>query len=243
MVDVAHIIPPSPDGPSRRRLPIRPWHGAVAAVLATAVAVGLWAWKPWQSVELPAGACWKVLGPDDLRPLAGPDGKAVEPVPTIRIATPLAPEDPPERRRECVVRWGKYWMLRADVRPATAGPEADRAADSQYDRVVPLDFGPGAVAWGVAPKGNGNPKVRLYVRCEFEIVPKLPTDKAPPYFRVDVDGDHLPGAGAARADQAYGDIALKVAKAAATEYACSNQVQLPAAAPAVPDLSRESSGG
>ncbi|MFE2720816.1 hypothetical protein [Kitasatospora sp. NPDC059327] len=243
MVDFANLPPRSRGGPARRRQPIRPWHGAVAAVLAAAAAVGLRAWQPWRSVELPTTACWNALGREDLRPLAGPDGKALEPVPTVRIATPLAPESPPERRRECVVRWGKYWMLNADVRPATAGPEADRAADARYDRVVPLDFGAGTVAWGVAPKSGGNPKVRLYVRCDFEIVPKQPTEKAPPYFRVDVAGDHLPGADADRAGQAYGNIALKVAQAAATEYACADAVQLPATAPTVPALTGGPSSG
>ncbi|MFJ9949595.1 hypothetical protein [Kitasatospora sp. NPDC091207] len=241
MVDVAHIIPRSPDDPPRRRLPVKPWHGAVAAVVAAAVAGGLWAWKPWQSVELPASACWTVLGPADLRPLAGPDGKAYESRSFARIATPAGPDEALIRSDSCTVHWDKHDLLHVSVRPAYDGVDADRSVAAGRGPLAPLDFGPGAVAWTGNERYSG-PNVRLYVRCDFVTPPGRPADTAP-YFGVKVSGGEVPGASAARTRQAYADIALKIARTAAAEYGCSNQVQLPAEAPTVPDLSKEQAHG
>lgn len=84
-----------------------------------------------------------------------------------------------------------------------------------------------------SPEEHFGPTARLYVRCDFEI--RSDTGQTPPpYFGVRVTGDVIDGTSPGKVRQAYADIALKVARAAATAYECGNRVQLPAAVPGVP---------
>ncbi|MFE7529762.1 hypothetical protein ACFU7Y_29220 [Kitasatospora sp. NPDC057542] len=235
MADVAHIIPPSPDDPPRRRSRVRPWHAAVALAVAAAVGGGLWAWKPWQSVELPQSACWGVLDANDLKPLAGPDGKAVEPRPAREIATPMKPASG-SRDSRCRIMWpGATILLDAEVRPARDRIDADRRNDASGGSATPLDFGPGTTGWVVDSKNvDGNASVRLYVPCDFD-APRDDSDQPPPkYFGVLVSGDVVDGASLGKAHQAYADIALKIGRAAAVAYECRNTVTLTGTAPRVP---------
>ncbi|MEV6978641.1 hypothetical protein [Kitasatospora sp. NPDC093806] len=61
---------------AERRARRRRLLAAVGLPLALAAAVSAWVWKPWQSVELPAAACWSTVTAADLEPLAGDDGTA-----------------------------------------------------------------------------------------------------------------------------------------------------------------------
>ncbi|MFE4519210.1 hypothetical protein ACFRMQ_34090 [Kitasatospora sp. NPDC056783] len=236
MVDVAHIIPPSPDDPPPQRSRIRPWHAAVALAVAAAVGGGLWAWKPWQSVELPQSACWGVLDASDLKPLTGPDGKAFEPRPVREIDTPAKPTSG-SRDTHCLVMWpGATILLDAEVRPARDRIDADRRNDAGDGPVIPLDFGPGTTGWVVTADriAPGNTTVRLYVPCDYD-APRDDSDQPPPkYFGVLVSGDVVDGASPGKAHQAYADIALKIGRAAATAYECRNTVTLTGTAPRVP---------
>ncbi|MFE4977754.1 hypothetical protein ACFRAR_37330 [Kitasatospora sp. NPDC056651] len=235
MVDVAHIIPPSPDDPPPRRSRVRPWHAAVALAVAAAVGGGLWAWKPWQSVELPQSACWGALGANDLKPLTGPDGKAVEPRPAREIATPMKPNSG-SRDSRCLVMWpNAAILLEVDVRPARPPIDAYRTSDESLGSLTPLDFGPGTTGWVVGSKNvDGEASVRLYVPCDFD-APRDDSDQPPPkYFGVLVSGDVVDGASPGKAHQAYADIALKIGRAAATAYECRNTVTLTGTAPRVP---------
>ncbi|MFE4977753.1 hypothetical protein ACFRAR_37325 [Kitasatospora sp. NPDC056651] len=246
MVDVAHIIPRPPDDPPP---PPSRWRRWLAGGLAVAVVAGggLWVWKPWRSVELPRSACWSALSKDDLKPLAGPYGKAFEPVPHARIRTPTEPDEPQVRSTDCHVRWqvdgetGRF-LLMVQVVPAWDGVDADRARDTaEHHAVADLDFGPGAV--GLA-SGDLSHRVRLYVRCDFPVpASDKPDQKAPQYLRVEVGNDPVAGASPAESRQAYADVALKIARVAAAEYQCANEVRLPAAAPAVPELPKEQADG
>lgn len=231
MVDVAHIIPPSPDDPPLRRSRVRPWHAAVALAVVAAVGGGLWAWKPWQSVELPKSACWGVLDANDLKPLAGPDGKATEPTPSRRIATPASGS----RDYRCLVSWPDATiLLDVDVRPARDRIDADRKNDAGSGAVTPLDFGADTTGWITASRiAPGNAAVRLYVPCDYD-APKDDSDQPPPkYIGVLVSGDTVHGASLDKAHQAYADIALKIGRAAATAYECRNTVTLTGTAPRV----------
>ncbi|MFD4657011.1 hypothetical protein ACFWP2_15455 [Kitasatospora sp. NPDC058444] len=195
---------------------------------------GLWAWKPWRSVELPESACWGVLGANDLKRLAGPDGKATEPEPSREIATPAKPVSG-SRESRCRVMWtGAAILLDAEVRPARDRIDADRGNDAGGGSVTPLDFGPGTTGWVVSSKNvDGHASVRLYVPCDYD-APKEDSDQPPPkYLGVLVSGDVVHGASSAEARQAYADIALKVGGAAATAYECRNTVTLPGTAPRV----------
>ncbi|MFF2745536.1 hypothetical protein ACFVVA_08335 [Kitasatospora sp. NPDC058048] len=251
MVDVAHIIPRSPDDPPPppswwRRLRVLPWLAGGLAV-AAAVGGGLWAWQPWRSLEIAQSACWSALSRDDLKPLAGRFGKVYEAVPRARLQTPAVPDEPRVRSTDCRVVWNGDdgsggFLLDVRVHPAWDGVDADRARDTgRHHAVADLDFGPGAV--GLASDDSDH-FVRLYVRCDFQVPPgDRPDLKAPPYVRVEAGGEPVDGASPAKARQAYADAALKVARVAAAEYRCTNQVQLPAAAPAVPELSKGKAGG
>ncbi|MFD8703088.1 hypothetical protein ACFV1W_10770 [Kitasatospora sp. NPDC059648] len=240
MVDTAHLIPRSPDdpppSPSRWRRAL-PWLGGVLA-LTVVVGGGLWVWKPWRSQELPQSACWSALSKDDLKPLAGKYGKATQQG-AARLQTPAVPDDPANRSDTCFLDWypdggdGSRTFLSVQVDPALDGIDADRAKASAGGRpVATLDFGSGAA--GLATTETSQ-RVQLYVRCDFQAPQGL---KATPYVRIDVGGNLMDGASPAKARQAYADIALKIARVAATEYKCGNQVQLPATAPAVPELSK-----
>ncbi|MGW3233377.1 hypothetical protein [Kitasatospora sp. NPDC001095] len=234
MADVAHIIPPSPDDPPPRRSRVRPWHAVVALAVVAAVGGGLWAWKPWQSVELPRSACWGVLGANDLKPLAGTDGKATEPKPSREIATPAKPASG-SRDSRCLVSWpGGTILLDADVRPAHDRIDADRKNDAGGGSVIPLDFGSGTTGWITASRiVPGNAAVRLYVPCDYD-APKDDGDQPPPkYIGVLVSGDVVHGATLGKAHQAYADIALKIGRAAATAYECRNPVTLAGTAPRI----------
>ncbi|MFJ9441987.1 hypothetical protein ACIRRH_08950 [Kitasatospora sp. NPDC101235] len=234
MVDVAHIIPPSPDDPPRRRSRVRPWHAAVALAVAAAVGGGLWVWKPWQSVELPQSACWGVLSADDLKPLTGPDGKATESRPSREMYTPAKPGS--SRDTHCRVMWPDATiLLDAEVRPARDRIDADRRNDANGGSVTPLDFGPGTTGWITASDTpHGEASVRLYVPCDYD-APRDDSDQPPPkYFGVLVSGDVVDGASLGKAHQAYADIALKIGRAAATAYECRNTVTLTGTAPRVP---------
>ncbi|MFI9161466.1 hypothetical protein [Kitasatospora aureofaciens] len=218
---------------------------SLAGVIAVAAIVGggLWVWKPWRSLELPQSACWSALSKDDLKPLAGPYGEMYEPAPTARIMTPTTPNEGDIRGTDCVLRWSPngYDVLQAEVAPAWDGIDADRTQDSRGAHpVATLDFGPGAA--GLATT-NTSERIRLYVRCDFQLSAlqtiAKPGLKAPPYIRIDVGGDSIDGASPAKARQAYADIALKIGRVAAGEYQCTNRVQLPAAAPIVPELVKE----
>ncbi|MFE7531456.1 hypothetical protein ACFU7Y_37980, partial [Kitasatospora sp. NPDC057542] len=208
---------------------------------------GLWAWQPWRSLEIPQSACWSALSKDDLKPLAGQYGKAYENAPAARIETPTTPTEPSLRSYTCRVGWrpddgyGRS-LLDVLILPARDGIDADRATDANlHHAVADLDFGPGAV--GLASDDRDH-LVRLYVRCDFQVPSKGGLDaKAPPYVRVDVGGDTVDGASPAKARQAYAVAALKIARVAAAEYQCTNQVQLPTAAPTVPELPKEKADG
>ncbi|MFJ7243583.1 hypothetical protein ACIQWA_02935 [Kitasatospora sp. NPDC098652] len=236
MVDVAHTVPSSPDcpPPSRGRRAL-PWLAGLLA-LALVVGGGLLIWKPWRSQDLPQSACWSALSKDDLKPLAGSHGKATEQG-AARIQTPGVPDDPANRSNTCFLDWfpdggdGSRTFLSVQVDPALDGIDADRANASAGGRpVATLDFGTGAV--GLATTETDR-HVRLYVRCDFKV---LRGGAAPQYFRIDVGGNVLDGVPPAKARQAQADIALKVARVAAKEYECANQVRLPAIAPTIPDL-------
>ncbi|MEV7603040.1 hypothetical protein AB0O91_37300 [Kitasatospora sp. NPDC089797] len=245
MVDVAHIVP-NPSDAARPRRRWVPWSVGVLGVSLIAGSV-LWVWRPWQSLEIPPSACWSALSGSDLRPLAGTHGKVSEVAPRPRIQTPASPEENEIRSNACHLSWhgedGRQGrMLAVRVEPAWNGIEADRAQDSAHDRrVTALDGGPGATWLATA---DGSHRVRLYVRCDFQVpAGNDPKRKAPPYFRVDVGSDAAFASPSEQNRQAYGDIALKIARAAAAEYQCANQVQLPATAPALPDLVQEKTHG
>ncbi|MGW7444269.1 hypothetical protein [Kitasatospora sp. NPDC054795] len=237
MADVAHIIPRSPDDPPRRRSPVRPWHAAVALALVAAVSGGLWAWKPWQSVELPEHTCWGVLGRSDLEPLAGPDGKATEPEPSRRIATPASPGPlgTGDLDYRCYVSWGSgTTLLDVDVRPPKDGIDSYRQSDAVLGQVAPLDFGSGTTGWVLDNRNTpGGAVVRLYVPCDYEAPQGGSGQAAPSDLGVRVTGDVVHGASPAKAHQAYADIALKVGRAAMAAYECRNAVILPSTAPRV----------
>ncbi|MGW2374821.1 hypothetical protein [Kitasatospora sp. NPDC001683] len=242
MADVAHIIPPSPDDPPRRRSRVRPWHAAVALVAAAAVGGGLWAWKPWQEVELPQSACWSQVTKDELKVLAGPDGRGYEGARQDRMATPSAPVNG-DRYGKCEVWWaGQHRtadvLLSATVSPAYDGIDADRQKDTrEAGRTTPLDFGPDTVGWVADAGGDKSPRVRLYVRCDgYQLPAELRKGEADPaYVQVSVEGEPwVSTSPRARIRQTYADVALKIARAAPGAYRCANTPQLVSTAPTVP---------
>ncbi|MFB7906960.1 hypothetical protein ACFC1T_11065 [Kitasatospora sp. NPDC056076] len=246
MADVPYFVPNPLDAPRPPRRRWVPWSAGVLGVALIAGSV-LWVWRPWRSLEIPRSACWSALSGNDLRPLTGAYGKVSEVGPHPRLQTPTSPEETEIRSNACRLSWqgddgrqGKLLAVRVD--PAWGGIDADRAQDASRNRpATPLDGGPGA-AWLATAEGSH--RVRLYVRCDFQVpaASDPAKRKAPPYFRVDVGSDGVYADPAAKGRQAYGDIALKIARAAAAEYRCSNRVQLPDAAPAIPDLVPEKQG-
>ncbi|KJS54506.1 hypothetical protein VM98_18580 [Streptomyces rubellomurinus subsp. indigoferus] len=238
MADDTHPAPGPPEGPppspARHRRAL-PW---LAGALALAVLGGgaLWLWKPWQSQELPQSACWSALSRDDLKPLAGKSGRTTQQG-AARLQTPTGPQDPANRGTTCVLDWfpdggdGSRALLSVQVGPALHGIEADRTAESAQGRPVAiLDVGGGAAALATTEPSR---RVQFYVRCDVHVPPAGPNAQ---YIRIDVGGSTIDGASPAKARQAYADIALKVARVAAEEYECGDKAQLPATAPAVPDL-------
>ncbi|MBV2153142.1 hypothetical protein [Kitasatospora sp. SUK 42] len=147
MVDVAHIIPSSPDDPPppppwwRRALP---WLAGLT--VAAVVGGGLWVWKPWQSVELPQSACWGVLDHEAIRPFVGNDGKAVAHVQgDLSAANPLA---------ECSVSWsprGGLAAIDATVMRTDGSlyqhDQARMADDIAQGRATEVAVGDHAKAW------------------------------------------------------------------------------------------------
>ncbi|MFI6154429.1 hypothetical protein ACIBCA_17290 [Kitasatospora sp. NPDC051170] len=232
---------PIPRLPSWWRRP-RAW---VSAGLALALAGGfaLWSWAPWRTLELPQSACWSALSQEDLKPLAAKHGKATA-VGAPRIQTPTTPTEASVRDTLCVVQWepagggDRRDLLSVEVAPAWNGVPKS----SFSDPLVPLDFGPGAE--GLLSERVGR-AIELYIRCDFAVPPTprpAPDPKPALYVEVSVHGDTIEGASRARARQAYADVALKVGRVAAAEYECTNQVQLPAAAPTVPPAKETANG-
>ncbi|MGA5822722.1 hypothetical protein ACPC54_33275 [Kitasatospora sp. NPDC094028] len=239
MTDGTDTDPRSPEGPPppTRWRRARPW---LAGALALAVVAGgaLWVWQPWRRQELPQSACWSALSANDLKPLAGAYGRTTQQG-TARIQTPTGLQDPVNRGTTCFLDWfpdggdGSRTLLSVQVGPAWHGIDADRTEESSGGRpVAALDVGGGAAALATTEPSR---RIRFYVRCDVHEPPAGPYAQ---YIRIDVGGSTIDGASPAKARQAYADIALKVARVAATEYECGDLAQLPATAPAVPDLAK-----
>lgn len=90
--------------------------------LAAVVGASLWAWQPWNSVELPESACWSLVGRADLEPAAGDDGRTV----VREEGDPVGGAKVPW----CVVHWNTWYgrkLLSVGVeRPDGAAFEAAR---------------------------------------------------------------------------------------------------------------------
>ncbi|MFC5661394.1 hypothetical protein ACFP3U_00200 [Kitasatospora misakiensis] len=226
MVDVAHIIPPAPDDPPPRRSRVRPWHAAVALVMTAAVGGGLWAWKPWQSVEVPTSACWGLLTGDQIRPLVGADGRAQE-------HTPRGDLSGRSEQVSCGVTWsptGDDFAVRIQVRQlmessAQSQTRSMTAAVAAGDGTKVLDLGTGTSAW----LHLGSRPVVLF-RCDSDRQAH-PEDV---YREVAVSGDiWLSGRPARDVAQDYTELALRTAKEVVRQEGCPD-VRLAEQAPAVP---------
>ncbi|RKT19556.1 hypothetical protein BX285_4023 [Streptomyces sp. 1114.5] len=226
MVDVAHIIPPSPDDPPRRPSRVRPWHAAVALVVAAAVGGGLYVWKPWQSVDVPASACWGLLTGDQIRPLVGADGQAHE----ISSGGDLSGGSQTVR---CGVAWrpasGEFAVeievtqvlestYQSEVRSMTSAVAANNGTTT-------LDLGTGTSGWiyrGAAP--------RVLFRCDSHR--QSPADNV--YREIVVSGaTTLSGRPTREVVQDYADLALRTAREVVRQEGCPD-VHLVERAPVVP---------
>ncbi|MFD4657010.1 hypothetical protein ACFWP2_15450 [Kitasatospora sp. NPDC058444] len=213
MVDVAHIIPPSPDDPPPtpwwRRPRVLPWL-AGGLVGAVAIGGGLWAWKPWQSVELPQSACWGALDREAIRPFVGSDGKAEAHVHgELSAANPLA---------QCSVSWlpkGGLAAIDATVMRADDSlhqiDQAHMADDIAQGRATELAVGDHAQAW-VAPANAW-----LIFPCP------VPEAGKRGYVSIMVTGDpQVPARPFRELVQNRADFILKLAKEVVQREGCSD---------------------
>ncbi|MFF2348771.1 hypothetical protein ACFVVL_03200 [Kitasatospora sp. NPDC058115] len=122
---------------------------AVAAVFTALVLIGggLWVWKPWQSVELPASACWGLIERDQVRPLVGDDGKGHE----TEVIGDLSGRS---SHAQCGIAWQPGYtavvvnVFQTDERSYRSDLEMyDAAPDPGRSRYLPIDFGTGVKGW------------------------------------------------------------------------------------------------
>ncbi|MGF1425102.1 hypothetical protein [Kitasatospora sp. LaBMicrA B282] len=219
------------DTPSTSRVTRRRrWAGAIAAVLVAAGVTAFW-WKPWQSVVLPQSACWSVLGPDDLRPLVGTNGTAVDHS-GAEIVTPMT-AGLGSGQSYCAVRWAGDSVLEATVQPSRNGL-AMSGVQSRGGHA--LDFGPDAQGW----IDDQHDILEFYLRCDFQVPAEWADGPATPYVWITIDGAPEDSQySLTRVRQAYADIALKIARTVVTQYQCTNPVHLADKAPTVPAAAKE----
>ncbi|MFJ3792434.1 hypothetical protein [Kitasatospora sp. NPDC090091] len=202
-------------------------------VVALALAgSGVWWWQEKEPppVELPGSACWSVLDRADLAAFGGrAHGRFDVSYPREGSHERLQPS---ESDQECLVGQAVVGLLSVYMRPlGELGYRSDFAPGSTLGQVVPverLDFGAdvrGFVNW------NGS--VRLAFRCENAVYAAL----GRPFLEIGTGtDDRATDPESPQARQALIDIALKLAKAAALSYPCSNPVRFPAKAPTAPTV-------
>ncbi|WP_042365854.1 hypothetical protein [Streptacidiphilus neutrinimicus] len=201
--------------------------GIVATVVvlaAGAVVVGVW--KPWHtaSVTLPQSACWGILGPDDIRPLEGTDGTATAVSLTdSMVAPPLkSPNGHMDGIYACEVKWQGAAIAEAGV--SGAGDDAITTAKSQGDPLQAIPLAPGVL---LAPNGDA---VNIYFRCEGIQGGWTYGDAHAGAMHGGVNQTSF---GTESERNAYANIALKIAKAAAAQIPCTNHPAFPSSAPAL----------
>ncbi|MEV7187467.1 hypothetical protein [Kitasatospora sp. NPDC093102] len=217
------------DQPRRRRvLPI----AIGAAVLVAGAGGGLWYLKPWQSAEVPQGACWNAFTHDDLAALTGPDGKTA----AFQGKETFADIDVRAGDPACTVtrKHGGTSEVLADISTSRRDEKfrqaKTKAEAAGWQPVVPasLDFGPGAQGW-LFHEGT----VQLLLHCEYVEADGRPTSF--PYRLVTITGSRgstdIP---VTEVHRIRIDAALRVAKESVRAQGCTNAPQLAAQAPAAP---------
>ncbi|MEV0535754.1 hypothetical protein [Kitasatospora sp. NPDC050463] len=193
----------------------------VALPLVAVVGVTLWAWKPWQSAELPDRACWSTVTRADLAPLAGADGEATADESGVLSNGKAA---------SCAVLWNGQKgnpLLHLSIQPQDEGALTyvqHLAADpTRPNRPRPLDFGPGTAAV-ITDDAN----VQLVYRCTGE------GTSSRPVRQVLVSGGPVSGDGySPEVRAAHVDLARRLASAAIDAEGCRTGVRV-SAPPAVP---------
>lgn len=193
---------------------------AVAAAVAVGAAVVL-VLKPWQSVDIPDSACWGTLSRADLVPVAGADGKMI--VDSPQSLTGLFHL---QGLGMCEAQWnGSQSLFSAFVTPAA--PEDIKTYAPQPS--VETRWSPQVNAMS-SPNGT-----LLYYACAYPSSTDSAVRKFEPYVKVFVSGaTRFSSHGETVARQAYALMALKIAKAVARQLPCTNTINFPATAPAVP---------
>ncbi|MEY9843794.1 hypothetical protein [Streptacidiphilus sp. MAP5-3] len=194
--------------------------GAIAAivVVAAGAVVGLW-WKPWQSgaLTLPKSGCWGILDQNDIRPAVGPDGTAT----TVSLGA-LAPNSNSPGGgyfglNSCYFKWNGR-----DVASAGLG-----AANSSALSEAAISSTPVTLAQGIVLVADSS-SVDLYFRCVG--IPNGSTygDLQVTIMNGGVDSN---GSTSETTRNGFANIALKLAKVAATKVPCSNHLDFPASVP------------
>ncbi|MFJ3792143.1 hypothetical protein [Kitasatospora sp. NPDC090091] len=211
---------------SPARSKVRPWQISTASALVLVLAVaGLWQWKPWQSVDLPASSCWGLLTRDQVRPLVGDDGKGTE----WSTGGDLSARTPDVT---CAIAWQpKGGVAAVEVKVRQENESSHRSVVEELTRkstsgeAKPLRFGDGTEAWlrlGFFPT--------VLIRCDSH-------HQAQPdavYRRIEVSGDlTLSDLSDQKRAQAFVDLAHRTAKEIVRQEGCTD-VHLADQAPTVP---------
>ncbi|MFE7189429.1 hypothetical protein [Kitasatospora sp. NPDC057541] len=194
---------------------------AVTALVTALVLIGggLWAWKPWQSVELPASACWGLIEREEVRPLVGDEGKGIE----REVFGDLSGRS---TRADCGISWLPgatvvvAWIFQIDE-------SSYRSHREQYEadqRDLPIDFGAGVAGWlddGLQPM--------LMFPCDSGRQPLARNV----YRQLSVAGDfYLSDLSAKKRTQVFVDVAHRIAQEIVRQEGCPD-VRIAERAPVV----------
>lgn len=197
---------------------------AAAAIVVTVAGAVIYSQQPKEKLAMPDSACWGILSRADLEPVAGSDGTMI-----VSTDQSLTGAFHLKELGSCDALWsGKHDG--GILFTAFATPTSLKDAKTQIrPPLVETRWSPQVTA---VSSLHGT---ELYYACAY---PSSITNlllKFEPYVEVQVNGStKISSHGATEARQAYAAMALKIAKAVARQLPCTNTINFPATAPAVP---------